>query len=210
MPVLKAADLVLTKSTVGTEIAIGSEFNYTLRIDNLGPSEATEVKIEEMLPDGLQVLGLTTEPESECEIAAAVETAGDEVPSLPLMITCKPLPALQSVTLDLLVNVEAGVEPELINRASVSAAEVDPDESNNQAETLNLALKEGDLNGDGLVDILDLDSMIRELNDGDGEAVEDVAGGVFQGNALFDLNRDGVINVADFRALAGLVVRSSG
>ena len=202
VPVLEAADLVLTKSTTGTQVNAGSEFNYTLRIDNLGPSEATEVKIEEMLPEGLHVLGLTTQPANECEIPAAVETAGEVVPSLPLMIACKPLPVSQAITLELLVGLDEGVIGELVNRAVVTAAETDPDESNNSSSVRIVAAMKGDLNLDGVADALDVSVLVQEINDGDGEALADVADGTFPGTPELDLNGDEKITTDDIASLA--------
>jgi cysteine-rich repeat protein len=54
-----------------------------------------------------------------------------------------------------------------------------------------------DVNGDGRVDATDLDDLILELFDGDGDRVADVGGGTFPGTEGADANEDGRITAAD-------------
>jgi hypothetical protein len=59
----------------------------------------------------------------------------------------------------------------------------------------------GDGNGDGLVSAADLVAVVREVFDGDGEQVEDIARGTFVAVAGVDANGDGRVDVQDGRAV---------
>lgn len=66
----------------------------------------------------------------------------------------------------------------------------------------------GDANGDLVVDDADLDAIIAEIFDGDGDSVADVASpeGAFPGTPGADANENERIEVADLSALVGLIV----
>ncbi|MEA5461378.1 gliding motility-associated C-terminal domain-containing protein [Arcicella sp. LKC2W] len=50
------ADLSLNKIVNHTDVTIGDTLLYMVQVDNAGPSEATNVEISDILPDGLQLL----------------------------------------------------------------------------------------------------------------------------------------------------------
>jgi hypothetical protein len=63
----------------------------------------------------------------------------------------------------------------------------------------------GDCNGDGAVDIRDLDALTRELADGDPHSTITAQNGSFAGSWGCDANGDGLISAADRSALASLL-----
>jgi glucose/arabinose dehydrogenase len=65
----------------------------------------------------------------------------------------------------------------------------------------------GDCNGDGKVDVADLDALERELADGGagGEAVTNAQNGAFAGSWGCDVNGDGLIDARDVQALIAIV-----
>jgi len=50
------ADLSLNKIVNHTDVTVGDTLLYMVQVDNAGPSEATNVEISDILPDGLQLL----------------------------------------------------------------------------------------------------------------------------------------------------------
>ena len=61
----------------------------------------------------------------------------------------------------------------------------------------------GDCNGDGMVNAADVDALLRELADGDGESVLAAQQGAFAGTLGCDLNADGVVDTRDLSLLLG-------
>lgn len=66
----------------------------------------------------------------------------------------------------------------------------------------------GDANGDLVVDEADIDAIVAEIFDGDGDSVADVASpeGAFPGTPGADANENERVEVADLSALVGLLV----
>lgn len=71
---------------------------------------------------------------------------------------------------------------------------------------LNVPLR-GDCNGDGIVDVADIDALEKELADGGtaGEATTNAQNGKFAGTWGCDVNGDGVIDARDLDALIAIV-----
>lgn len=63
----------------------------------------------------------------------------------------------------------------------------------------------GDCNGDGVVDAGDLSAVSLEIDDGDGNLVQDVGGGSFAGTAACDANSDGIIDSFDTSCITGFI-----
>ena len=63
----------------------------------------------------------------------------------------------------------------------------------------------GDCNGDGRVDVADLEALAHELADGGGEAFTNAQNGAFAGSWGCDVNGDGLIDKADLAALIAIV-----
>lgn len=75
-----------------------------------------------------------------------------------------------------------------------------------QLEGGSLVRPRGDFNLDSVVDGVDVALFVQELNDGDGESVDEVQGGTFRGTARFDLTEDGLITTADLTELGTLAL----
>lgn len=63
-----------------------------------------------------------------------------------------------------------------------------------------------DTNGDGRLNVTDLNDLILELFDGDGDRVADVGGGTFPGTERADANEDGRITAADLTPCAAVLL----
>jgi len=67
----------------------------------------------------------------------------------------------------------------------------------------------GDCNGDGVVNSNDLTAIATEVFDGDGNDVDNVAGGSFVGNCGCDANGDGTVDAGDVTC-AGMLIANPG
>lgn len=65
--------------------------------------------------------------------------------------------------------------------------------------------RRGDCNGDGLIDINDMEALTRELADGDPHPTIAAQNGSYAGSWGCDANGDGAISSADYAALAALI-----
>jgi uncharacterized repeat protein (TIGR01451 family)/LPXTG-motif cell wall-anchored protein len=59
-PVKAVADLNLTKAASVTTISAGETFSYTITLDNYGPSDAINVRVQDILPDGISFIGASS------------------------------------------------------------------------------------------------------------------------------------------------------
>ncbi|OED42189.1 hypothetical protein AB833_07765 [Chromatiales bacterium (ex Bugula neritina AB1)] len=111
-----AADLELTKETSTDEAEIGDTVNWTLSLTNQGPDAATNIVIEDLLPDGVSYVSDSSTPDSP-ESVFDSETGLWSIESLEVG---------EAVTLTLETTVtDSGV---IINTAQVTASDqVDPD-----------------------------------------------------------------------------------
>lgn len=113
------ADVGVVKSASAEPVAEGERFTYLVEVSNVGPVAAFDVRLVDTLPFGLGLVSVTP-GQGSCE-SSSVE------------VVCE-LGALEvgeSTTVEMLV--EAGQAGEVINRAVVSAAQDDPELSNNEA-----------------------------------------------------------------------------
>ncbi|MDX1386776.1 MAG: DUF11 domain-containing protein, partial [bacterium] len=100
----------------GLVIAPGSEFTYTITIENLGPAEATGVMTSDPLPGQLQFLGFGTVSQGTCS-HDGTSPGG--------LVTCEhgDLFAGQSITIEINVRVVEGFESgTIVNEVTVSAS----------------------------------------------------------------------------------------
>lgn len=116
------ADLAIDKSDSADPVLAISEFEYRLRVSNLGPDTATDVRVTDVLPSTLQLIGASG---SNFDCAGTVT------------VVCRLETGLQvgnSATVTLRVRaLNAGT---ITNAASVTAVEVDAVMSNNtESET---------------------------------------------------------------------------
>lgn len=184
------ADLELQTVALPNPVFSGLDLALTLTVSNNGPDPASGVTVTDLLPDGFEFL----------EGAGCSDLIGT--------VTCQ-LDDLASGAmgqLQLTIAVDSKASGVLTNQATVSADLPDPAPENNQAELPVTVILRGDLDGNSMLDGSDVASFLQELNDGDGNLVDDVAGGNFAGNADFDVNGDSLIDQNDLLLLASLLL----
>ena len=117
-PLVPRVDLALAKDDGGVSAVPGQTLDYTLTIENLGPSDSTGGSVGDFLPAGL----------SFASSADGCTAAGSNV-------TCPfgALPAGDSVTRTFTVLVAPTVTTAITNTATVSGTEPDPAAANNTA-----------------------------------------------------------------------------
>lgn len=187
------ADLALAKNPSSPLVNPGSNLLFQLVASNLGPDQAAGVQISDPLPAGVEFVSVV-EADADCQVSEGV-----------LSCRISRLAPFQSRAATARVRVTAGIGETVSNSASVSFVGTDPNPANNQASASVQVVARGDLNGDGVLDAADVQSLVLEINDGDGESVADAAGGSHPGNSTMDLNGDRLINQADLAALVELI-----
>ena len=111
------ADLAIDKSDSIDPVPVGDEFEYRLRVSNLGPDTANEVRVTDTLPASVQLVSATG-PGWDCTLGSTV------VCQLQTGLT-----ANNSSTV--FVRVRAPASGTINNTATVIAAEIDPVSINN-------------------------------------------------------------------------------
>jgi uncharacterized repeat protein (TIGR01451 family) len=130
VPVVAAsADLSISKSTAAQSAPNGSTISYLLTVTNAGPSPATSVVVSDDLPTGLQLVSATPSQGSCTQTDPVSCTLGTLASG-----------ASATITIQALVTATSG---SISNTATVSAAESDPNGSNNSATTSPLAVPPG-------------------------------------------------------------------
>lgn len=130
-----AADLSISKTDGSDPVVVGSNFDYTITVDNLGPDEATNVTVTDFLPDSVSFVSST---------AACSEDSGTVSCSLGT------IPSGSGTSFD--ITVQANEPGVATNEVTVSADQRDDDSSDNNASedttilpaTADLALTKSD------------------------------------------------------------------
>jgi len=121
-PVERQADLTILKDDGTTTVSAGNQLTYTIAYDNLGPSDASNVVITDVLPAGVSFDSVSGPGCAEsggvvtCSIGALAVGAGG--------------------TITIVVTVDAGLNPssQLLNTANIGGDEPDPNLTNNDTE----------------------------------------------------------------------------
>jgi uncharacterized repeat protein (TIGR01451 family) len=122
---LNVSDLKLDKTGTSTTAEQWETVPYTLQVTNLGPSDATNVQLLDPLPPGLEFVSFSLYTAGgSCGYAAATRTFSCSFPWMPVG-------TFQSLTLNAMVLAAGG---DVVNGASVTADQTDPDSSNDVAE----------------------------------------------------------------------------
>ncbi|MBN1658874.1 MAG: DUF11 domain-containing protein [Anaerolineae bacterium] len=116
-----SADLALTKSDSSDPVEPGTLLTYTLVVQNLGPSDAVGVVLNDTLP-----------PEVSFVSAVPPQDSGPN----PLTWNVGNLAAGEGVTVNVVVQVHEWVVTPFTNGAAVSASTADPNPANNSADEL--------------------------------------------------------------------------
>jgi len=110
------ADLMIDKADIADPVPLEGEIDYQITVSNLGPSDARDVVISDVLPAGLSLISTT---------GCAEDPAGVSTCTLGTMGVGS------SRVLDLRVRADAGFEGTVTNTAAVSSSAEDPVSGNN-------------------------------------------------------------------------------
>ena len=127
-------DLSLTKTDSADPVAPGDPFVYTLAARSNGPSNATGVNLTDVLPGGVSFVSSVPGPPT-C-------TPGGGI------LTCAlgPMNAGATASVTVNVTVNAGASGILVNTATITGAEADPDTTNNTASAATaVGIRDGEL-----------------------------------------------------------------
>lgn len=122
-PVGSVADLSLTQAAAPTTVPVDGEVTFTLTTTNRGPSDATATRLVDTLSPGLAIVSAVPS-QGACDTSAT-----------PMSCDLGTVGAGASATIAVTAHVGAGAAGTTIgNRASVSAAPVDPRPADNEAD----------------------------------------------------------------------------
>ena len=119
VPVAPLTDLSIVKTAITSPVVAGEEMTYTLTVSNLGPSEAMDVEVTDVLPSGLEWIS-TSGQGWTCSFAN--NTIKCTLPSLPVG-------AANVINVQVMVN--PSTTGSLTNTATVSTTTDDSNPSNN-------------------------------------------------------------------------------
>lgn len=119
MPVINNADLQVTKTADKMEVYAGQQLTYTIEVVNHGPTNAMAVQVVDALPAGVTYVN--------------DNLGGCSLDANELTCALGNLAVGQSVSFDVLVNVDPGAIALITNLASVSSDTVDLDDNNNES-----------------------------------------------------------------------------
>ena len=132
-----AADLRVTKTVDNAAPAEGEEIVFTIQVTNQGPNTATNVRLTDLLPDGLTYV-------SDDAPGTYLQASG--------LWTVALLPVGATDTLRIIAVPDAGTAGTTItNLAEVSARQVDPDPSDN-SDTVDVEVQDNVAGGGGGLD----------------------------------------------------------
>lgn len=113
------ADLSIALDTAPEPVAAGGRLTYTLTARNNGPTAATSVVLTDTLPAGVTLVSASAS-QGSCSGSAPVRCALGSL--------------VQGAEARVAIAITAGAAGTITNQARVSAAEPDPDETNNSAQ----------------------------------------------------------------------------
>jgi uncharacterized repeat protein (TIGR01451 family) len=131
---LRSADLKLTKAVDKTAAKVGDTLTYTLTATNDGPTNTTGVSVSDPLPAGLQPLTATS-------TAGTCSTAGQTV-------TCAIGALASGATAQVTITAKVlptAVASSLVNAATITGADPDPDSPDNSDQTTTTIGQAADL-----------------------------------------------------------------
>ena len=115
-----SADVMITKRSEFRAVTINDAFEYTLQVKNNGTDAATQVKVQDVLPDELTFLELASPTIGLANYSMVSRTVIWEIQKLN-----------NGQTADLRIKVKAAKPGVIRNTASVTANETDPNAANN-------------------------------------------------------------------------------
>lgn len=132
-----AADLVVTKTAPATAVA-GTQLTYSLSVTNNGPSTATNVKINDIVPAGVSIVSVTA-PGALC--AAGIPGNAAQ----PTTCGFGSLAPGATKTEQIVVLIAPDTIGQLNNDATATSDTLDPNNANNAATASTLVSAEADL-----------------------------------------------------------------
>ncbi|HYE16313.1 MAG TPA: hypothetical protein VD968_17880 [Pyrinomonadaceae bacterium] len=126
-----AADLSITKAASKNPAAVNQIFNYSITVSNEGPDAATQVVVTDTLPAGPSFVS------AEASQGACLFSSGT--------VTCQLGTLAGGATASVIIKIKPRAEGTLTNTATVSAAEPDPDTSDNSSTVVTAVVKYADL-----------------------------------------------------------------
>jgi len=128
--IVNVADLSITKTDGGAQPNAGETFSYVLTITNHGPSTASDVRVVDSIPSGLAIVDIDDPVGGTCATTQGSGGGGEVRCNLGVLKPSDP-PRVVRIHVRVNPNVRDGVR--LINQATVTAAEPDPNTANNLA-----------------------------------------------------------------------------
>jgi gliding motility-associated-like protein/uncharacterized repeat protein (TIGR01451 family) len=116
-----SADIVTAKTTAATEYVPGNSVIYTIRVKNNGPSDATDVNIQDNAPAGTTISNWTARMITGTIGSLVTSGAGN------LDQTIAAFPNGAEVEYEITLDVSSGFTAPLVNTANVSSGTDDPD-----------------------------------------------------------------------------------
>ncbi|HET7437677.1 MAG TPA: DUF11 domain-containing protein [Thermoanaerobaculia bacterium] len=129
-----SANLAIAKEAPGL-VTAGNDSSYTINVANLGPSDAVNATITDVLPAGTTFVGIeqTLGPTFTC-------TTGQ-----PVTCTIAAFPGGASATFSLTVHIAPSATGTISNTATISSTTTDPDGSNNSATASSVVQQSADV-----------------------------------------------------------------
>ncbi|MBD5786577.1 DUF11 domain-containing protein [Cellulosimicrobium terreum] len=121
--ITRSADLVVTKAVDAEAVAAGEEATFTVSVTNAGPSDASDVVIDDALPAGTELVSAVGTDGLTCEESGGTITCTQDL-----------LAPGASATATIVARVLPDTEPgALVNTATASSTTPDPEIGNNEA-----------------------------------------------------------------------------
>jgi uncharacterized repeat protein (TIGR01451 family) len=121
-----AADLKVTKTASPAMLTPGAELTYTVTVENLGPSPATNTVLTDPIPAGVALRSVST-------TRGACTPPNPPQPIANATVSCQLGTLERSAAETVTIKVVAQAEGPVTNTATVRAAEPDPNPANNSA-----------------------------------------------------------------------------
>jgi len=123
---LRATDLAVTITAPSELTTIGGQIAFTVSVANRGPGDATDVRVDSLLGDGLTLDGTPTATNPRNGYGCSRQNERG--------ITCDTILLPNGATWTISMNARAGGDGTPITRAVVSAAQSDPQAANDSSE----------------------------------------------------------------------------
>jgi uncharacterized repeat protein (TIGR01451 family) len=142
-PVVRSADLGIVKDDAGVTATAGQAFNYTLTVSNSGTSVSSGWTISDTLPVGLSYNG----PTGTNALGSGIDVAYNAGTRLLTISTNSDLTVGGSVplTVSVLVAADVAAGMNLVNQATVTGQDPDPNSSNNTESEATPVVRSADL-----------------------------------------------------------------